>query len=302
MKIVKGFALLAVAAVGSPAAGQEPSLESALPSALRPPCQEAGMQTEAPRPATPAEDRAEAERLSVEASRAAILGDQERARTLLEQAARLDPGSGDIAYRLGRILEGTDAPREALIHFCRYVALDPDGSEAQEVSRRILRLSPRPASVPSAPSAGPRASTALVAGLVVPGLGHIYSHRPQRGALVLLAAGGSVAMGALYTRIEVVCLEEPGPDGCAPEMVLSEEESRPYMRPGLIAAGMITVLAAVDASMGVRGRSGSAAGSVAVTLPLPVTGRDGSRPVLTLDPVAGGSGGALRAAVRFTVP
>jgi tetratricopeptide (TPR) repeat protein len=86
------------------------------------------------------EDRREAERLSSEANRAAILGDREGALDLLRQAAGLDPRSPEIAYRLGRALEDAGYTQEALTQLCRYLALDPEGPDAGDVRDRTDRM------------------------------------------------------------------------------------------------------------------------------------------------------------------
>ncbi len=88
-------------------------------------------------------DRLEAEQLASEASRAAILGDPQRAMSLLQEAAELDPTSPAIAYRLARIFEDAGEDEQALGEFCRYLALDPHGPDAADVDDRIERIAPR---------------------------------------------------------------------------------------------------------------------------------------------------------------
>lgn len=87
-----------------------------------------------------AAERDRAADLLAEANQAAILGDDARAGELLAEAAALDPGSAEIAYRLGRLLEGDGRDAEAVGEYCRYLLLEPEGADAEDVSDRIERL------------------------------------------------------------------------------------------------------------------------------------------------------------------
>jgi len=300
--------VILVSAVPGPGAGpvhaQDPARERAFPSNLEASCEQAGADPAETPASAPEEARAEADRLAAEASRAAILGDREEARRLLEQAADLNPASKEVTYRLGRLLEGTGDSQRALVQFCRYLALHPDASEAEEVRQRALQLAALEVEGDLSPAPGGfRPATALFTGLVFPGSGHMYSDRPGRGALILLAAGASAVGGVLYTRTEVECLEDPGSDECPPDLILSQEQSRPYQRHGLLVAGAITVFTAVHAAVTVRRANRSGGAPLATALPVPGPGWDGNRPVMTIDPVlVAGSGPGLRASVRIPVP
>jgi hypothetical protein len=63
--------------------------------------------------------------LLVAGSQAAILGDQHMAADLLRAAAASDPGSAVVAYRLARTLDELGSGREAMLEYCRYLALVP---------------------------------------------------------------------------------------------------------------------------------------------------------------------------------
>jgi tetratricopeptide (TPR) repeat protein len=84
----------------------------------------------------------EAARLTDEASRAAILGDQTEARELLEEAARLHPGSGSISFQLARTLTGLEEESEALYWLCRSLAWEPDGVDAEAARSLMAELLP----------------------------------------------------------------------------------------------------------------------------------------------------------------
>ena len=90
----------------------------------------------------PDEDRQVARSLLAEANQASILGDDVRARSLLRGAAALDPGSAEIAYRLGRLMETAGEAEAAVTEFCRYLALEPEGPDAADVTARVDVLAP----------------------------------------------------------------------------------------------------------------------------------------------------------------
>lgn len=87
-----------------------------------------------------AEQRAEAERLANEATQAAILGDPGAALELLSRAGELDPTSASIAYRLARSLDEHDRSDEAVLAYCRYLALAPDAPDAADAQQRIAAV------------------------------------------------------------------------------------------------------------------------------------------------------------------
>jgi tetratricopeptide (TPR) repeat protein len=106
-----------------------------------------------PRPDPPSEeDRAQAASLAQEAGQAVILGDRERARTLLAGAAALDPTNTDIALRLARLDEETDRTEAARIGFCRVLLLAPDGPDRDEAEERARALTPEPPELIPAPA------------------------------------------------------------------------------------------------------------------------------------------------------
>jgi tetratricopeptide (TPR) repeat protein len=175
-----------------------------------------------------------------------------------------------------------------------YLELNPDASDRLAVEARI-----QSAQGPAAPTYA--AGTALVSGLVVPGMGHFYSGRPMMGAVVLAAAGGSAATGLLYKDIEVLCLS-PTVDGqCPPGREAERTETRPYLVPGLAAAGVITVLGALHAFRGARSSQGPSFALTSgggIEVPLSVSGVTSH---LRIDPVHGPRPGVLRASagIRF---
>lgn len=147
-----------------------------------------------------------------------------------------------------------------------YLSLEPDADDRQEIEALRVALA---ASVPAmededpggdalspAQFSGPSAGTAFLSGLVVPGLGHVYSGRPGVGVLVLAGAGAVTAAGLFTRRVEVRCLALPVDGECPPGQEASRQTSRPYLFHGVAAAGAITFAGAVHAAFTARRRSG----------------------------------------------
>lgn len=385
------LALLALAAASVPAGAQELPLKRTLSVAGESPCVVAGFGNLPPVDVSD-EDRDEADRLAGEASQAAILGNQARAEELLGEAAELDPSSAGIAYRLARTLEEAGAEDAAVGQLCRYLALEPEGADADDVQRRIDRLAPEPGDVIPEPARlafqqgverfdagefaqatqqfsralvelvdwdlahynravaslrlgrenaglaglerylelrpdaedreqvaarlgdrappvvaagrGYSASTALLTGLLVPGMGHFYSDRPWMGFLYLLGAGGSATFGLAYEEVAISCRVIPTDGNCPSEEILGRDKDRPYLVHGLVGAGVLTVLGAVHAALGIGERSSPQGGSssgLGFSLPLPIQGRSATAATLTLEPVAWRGDTGFRAAVRVPI-
>ena len=86
------------------------------------------------------DDVAEARRLGDAAAQASIVGDLAGARDLLQRAVRLDPLEQDLRYRYARILEQLDDAEGALNQLCRYLAIAPEGADAEDVRQRVSSL------------------------------------------------------------------------------------------------------------------------------------------------------------------
>lgn len=114
---------------------QELPLKREVPGAAGFQCSEIARDTGA----TP-EERAQAEELGSLASQAVILGEMDRARELLARATELDPGSAELAYRYGRVLEDDGEVGVAIDAYCRVLTLEPSGVESREARARIDAL------------------------------------------------------------------------------------------------------------------------------------------------------------------
>jgi Flp pilus assembly protein TadD len=92
-------------------------------------------------PVAPTDDQSvRASQLTSDALEASILGDLEGARTLLAQAAEADPTSPEVAYRHGRALEDVEMRDEAILEYCRALALGAVDAGIADSRERIDAL------------------------------------------------------------------------------------------------------------------------------------------------------------------
>jgi tetratricopeptide (TPR) repeat protein len=93
----------------------------------------------APKPVTDAQHRA-ARELAQKAQQSAILGDRTAARDQLRQAIALDPRDADLAYQSARAQESAGELDDALLEYCRFLALAPNAPESGEARDRVAAL------------------------------------------------------------------------------------------------------------------------------------------------------------------
>jgi TM2 domain-containing membrane protein YozV len=125
--------LVMVAVTGLPA--QELPFKRAVPEVAPGPCVPVPLSSVASD-----EEVRQALELASTASQALILGERERARDLLARATELDPRSADLAYRYARVLEDLGQRGEAVAAFCRSLALDDTGPDAEDARGRLSAL------------------------------------------------------------------------------------------------------------------------------------------------------------------
>lgn len=348
---VVGFLVLGGAV---PGVAQEVVLKRSLPPAERAVC--AVPEGTPPRPT--ADRVVEGGRLGAAAQEAALLGELERARQLLERATSLDPSASQLAYHHARILEGLGRTDEAFGEYCRYLALVPASAETEAIGQHAAEIapmrSPLPPDAASAFEGGLRAfdagryaeadsafaaaivaapkwaaphynralvrlaagdrggaaealatysalapeaddalplrthllalapsrrfspALALSGGVVLPGLGQLYTHRPALSLLTLTGTGGALYL-ALQRRSPA---EGPSP-------------TRPYLAAGIGAAAALTLFAAIEACVYAAQERAPQPAPFAVTLSL--------APPPPSEPLRGGAGTpllAIRIAVR----
>lgn len=111
------------------------------------------------------EARAQAVELASTADQSVVLGDLERAATLLERATELDPFSAELAYRRGRVLEDLGQTQAATSSYCRVLGTVQAEGVREDVRDRIRGLSEKETAVSDATrSAAAQAVTAAEAG------------------------------------------------------------------------------------------------------------------------------------------
>ncbi len=85
-------------------------------------------------------ERVQATQLASSADQALILGDLDRAATLMARATELDPSSAELAYRSGRVLEDLGDRPGAIDAYCRVVAIGSVDETAPDAEARIRTL------------------------------------------------------------------------------------------------------------------------------------------------------------------
>ncbi|HEV8217509.1 MAG TPA: tetratricopeptide repeat protein [Gemmatimonadaceae bacterium] len=127
----------------------------------------------------------------------------------------------------------------AMNDFERYLRFKPEATDRLQVVARIDRL--RRAQLSQ--------SQALVLGLVVPGGGQMYTRRPVRGALLFGMAAVALGVGA-QGKTTTSTIEQTGTDPFGHRYTFTTTRSikeHPYLAPGIIAAGGIAIVSAVEA-------------------------------------------------------
>ena len=175
----------------------------------------------------------------------ADLGNLDEATRAFGTAFGLAPIWADAVYNRGVVRDRQGDIEGAVADLQQYLSLHPEGEDGISVSQRIGQLQS------SAPLPSPGATLAL--GMIIPGMGQFYSGRALGGFTVLALAGGAAAAGFLIEQTETKCVGTPPQGGvCPPERIISEETTNPYLTQGLIAAGVVTLIGAVEAFLKVR--------------------------------------------------
>ncbi len=205
----------------------------------------------------------------------------EVAEQAFDAAVALAPEWADAVFDRGVVRARLGKGTEAAADLQHYLALEPDAPDAMLVSQRIGQLQIAPPL--------PRPGTALGLGLVLPGLGQFYSGRTFGGLTVLALAGSAAVAGMVVKKVTVRCVGvSPSGGDCPPDRLVGENTERPYLIPGLAAAGAVGFIGAVEAYIRARRRITASAeeegGPDRGTLHLagPSLGTRGSRLTLSL--------------------
>jgi tetratricopeptide (TPR) repeat protein len=181
------------------------------------------------------------------------------AETAFGQAISAAPAWGAPVHNRAVVRLALGRTAEASADIDAFVRLTGDRTRAADLSAWTAAI--RPAS-PRAPG------QALIAGLLVPGLGHFTTDRPATGALVLGVAAAAVGLGVAVQDVKVDCLSPPVDGRCPPENVVRERKDRPYLYPGIAAAAAAGILGALDAYRGARRNAEAANRSGLLGLPV----------------------------------
>jgi tetratricopeptide (TPR) repeat protein len=172
------------------------------------------------------------------------------ARRSFALSARAAPTWPLAHYNEGVTLAALGSRDEAVVSLRRYIERDPEAEDVLAVSERIGQLQGPPDLGGLSPGA------VLTLGMFMPGLAHYSSGRPLRGAVVTSLAAGALAAGLLVQKRAVRCLVAlTSEGGCPTGEIAGVEMSRPYATTGLAVALGVSVLGALDAYFGARGRS-----------------------------------------------
>lgn len=249
--------LITIAVAGVTASLPAPALAQVVAKSARPPGNVTAACPGTAEPAAPTDaQRRSARELAARAQEAAIVGDDATARTLYERAEKLDATDPSSAYALARAYETAGDPR-ALPEFCRFLSLAPNGPESADVQQRVASLSAAIAARKAAATAAviaatppvQNAGTAFALGLLIPGMGQYYTHRPGAGFLFTATAAGALFY-AVQTRTvaDTTTQTATDPNGKPYQyQVFSSRNEHPNAITGASVAALIALLGALEA-------------------------------------------------------
>ena len=199
------------------------------------------------------------------------------------------PRAAEAYYDRGLALSALDQRDAAVRDFEQYLALRPGAEDQSQVRAQIDALR-RPTW-----STG----TALVTGLLLPGLGQVYTSRPWVGVGVAAVAGTSLFI-ALQSKVEPKVRRYPGdPSGFPPPYSDTITVTKyPYYALGLAGFATLTIGAAFEAARYAR----RSRGAVVKTDGRPASARVGSLDFYVPDLIPTRSGLAVRVSGRITLP
>jgi tetratricopeptide (TPR) repeat protein len=199
------------------------------------------------------------------------------------------PRAAEAYYDRGLAFSALDQRDAAVRDFEQYLALRPGAEDQSQVRAQIDALR-RPTW-----STG----TALVTGLLLPGLGQVYTSRPWLGVGVAAVAGTSLFF-ALQSKDEQEVRVFSFPPGFPQETYKDTitVTKHPYYAAGLAAFTTLTIGAAFEAARYAR----RSRGAVVKTDGRPASARVGSLDLYVPDVIPTRSGLAVRVSGRITLP
>jgi Tfp pilus assembly protein PilF len=153
----------------------------------------------------------------------------------------IDSTSADAFYNRAVVRTAQERRTDAADDYEHYLRIRPEAADRAVVVARINDLR----------AVGLSASEAFGLGVVLPGGGQFYTRRPVRGMLSLIAVGGAAGFALVpKTTSTTKTLSATDPFGNRYNYnVTTQNKSRPYLIPGLSAAGGIALLSAIDAAL-----------------------------------------------------
>jgi tetratricopeptide (TPR) repeat protein len=165
-------------------------------------------------------------------------------------AAQLVPNAPEAVFNRGLARAAAGDRRGAIDDLRQFLATGVDAADELQVRAVIARL--------EEPIPSPR--TALVQGLVMPGLGQFYTGRPTRGLAVLGLVAGAVILGARSsTSNDVRSFTDPFGNPYADTISVSRH---PYLAGGIAVAALLWAGAAWESSQYARRMQSSSASFV----------------------------------------
>jgi tetratricopeptide (TPR) repeat protein len=154
---------------------------------------------------------------------------------------KIDSTSADAFYDRAVVRAAQERRGDAADDFEHYLRIRPEAADRAGVVARINELR----------AVGLSASEAFGLGVVLPGGGQFYTRRPIRGMLSLIAVGGAAGIALVSkTTTTTKTLSATDPFGNRYNYTVPvPNKSRPYLIPGLAAAGGIALASAIDAAL-----------------------------------------------------
>ncbi len=157
------------------------------------------------------------------------------AEAAFSRAIELAPAWPDPYFNRSVVLAAAGRNEAALRDLESYLRLRPEAEDRADVVERIDLLRRRLL----------RPSDALTRGLLLPGLGQVYTHRPALGVAVLAAVAGAAAYGLRTTSVTST-RTAIDPNGYSYQYDFIESR-RAHLAAGLGVAGGVALIAAVEA-------------------------------------------------------
>jgi tetratricopeptide (TPR) repeat protein len=187
-------------------------------------------------------------------------GRLEEAEAAFTEVVSARPAATTALYNRGVVRAALGRSQEAQADLLRYLELEPAAPDEPDVQRYVAAVAAGRFAGDQAAGdhvvgdpftgaqSGVQAGTAFLTGALVPGGGQFYTGRPVLGLTVTGLVIGAVAVGALYQRTTVDCLDAVTVP-CPEELIASRDTERPLMGAAIGVAVGLALAAAVEAAL-----------------------------------------------------